>query len=455
MFAVMPQISQATVCVYPGTSFWRLRSICGRATLRRPARRCDYLLKGCAGALYSPVLGWAGLGLRGELFVQTFKQGVGIVIGTQSQNPAPGVFDQAPGLEYDLLHRRLLAAALGSMAHWCVFAEERILTNQTQDVHCHSSHCAAQKVGDKLATEQALQIHVGLELRMERLLRGMVFVQINDVLCRELLGRCLPPALQFVGVQQQRIAVLIDGALDQAQYAPRRVGIGFNAFERECLRPHAHPFTFSQVTPHGVCIRHTLGSDGFDRCYAGIPLADDGDLAGQGHSVTADLLHDVEGAKPRVGTKQKRQSGQLRGHYQNPLQGEFVRQLCMGVHALAQGRVRSYCSHIKRAGKEVVTSKLLNCIEVVFALLKQAQVGLKNVAVGDAADTYRELKINDITDFQAFYILPHERQSAIGGEVAGQFFDHKVGQVLAHLQGERCMRTKSLIFMRKSTYFDF
>lgn len=48
------------------------------------------------------MLGCAGLALRGELSVQPFKHGVGTVIGTQPQNPAPRVFDHAPGLEHDL-----------------------------------------------------------------------------------------------------------------------------------------------------------------------------------------------------------------------------------------------------------------------------------------------------------------------------------------------------------------
>jgi hypothetical protein len=39
-------------------------------------------------------------------------------------------------------------------------------------------------------------------------------------------------------------------------------------------------------------------------------------------------------------------------------------------------------------------------------------------------------------------------------EVVGQFFDQKVGHVVAHLLGEQYMRAKSLISMGKSTYFD-
>ena len=72
-------------------------------------------------------LGRAGLALRGELFVQTFKHGVGTVICTQTQNPTPGVFDHAPSLEHDLLHHCLHAPPLGRMAQWCVSRRWRLL----------------------------------------------------------------------------------------------------------------------------------------------------------------------------------------------------------------------------------------------------------------------------------------------------------------------------------------
>ena len=161
-------------------------------------------------------LGGAGFVLRCELPVQTLKHAVGTVIGPQPQNPATRMFDHAPGFEHDLLHHRLHAPPLGRMAQWRVFANERILANQAQDVHRHRSQSADQEVGVEFATGQALQIHVGLELGMELLVRGMVFVQIDDVLHRELVRQCCRPALQFVGGQQQRVAVLVDvGGVNQ------------------------------------------------------------------------------------------------------------------------------------------------------------------------------------------------------------------------------------------------
>jgi hypothetical protein len=80
-------------------------------------------------------------------------------------------------------------------------------------------------------------------------------------------------------------------------------------------------------------------------------------------------------------------------------------------------------------------------------LHQQAQVGLQNVAVGDATDTYREFTVNASPDIQSLHILPHQRQAGIGGEVVRQLFDNKVGHVLAHLQGEGHFTPKSLIYM--------
>jgi hypothetical protein len=120
-----------------------------------------------------------------------------------------------------------------------------------------------------------------------------------------------------------------------------------------------------------VGAKHTLGGSGLDGRAAGIPLDDEGDLARQSTCLSADLLHDFEGAQARVGTKQMRQ-------------GQFQ------------------------------------------AVAQRAQTG---VAFGDTTDTYPEFVVNARTYSQTFQILPDQRQSGIGGEVAGQLFDNKVGHV--------------------------
>ena len=96
----MPQISQVSACVYPGTPFWRAGLISGRVNSRLHVRRSDFEVLACCVPPSVPALRRAGLALRGELSVQPLKHGVGTVIGTQPQNPAPGVFDHAPGLEH-------------------------------------------------------------------------------------------------------------------------------------------------------------------------------------------------------------------------------------------------------------------------------------------------------------------------------------------------------------------
>jgi len=102
----------------------------------------------------------------------------------------------------------------------------------------------------------------------------------------------------------------------------------------------------------------------------------------------------------------------------------------MGVHALTQGRARGDCANVQAAGKEGIAPELLNGIEVVLALHQQAQVGLQNVAVGDATDSYGKFAVNQSVDAKALGILPNQRQTGVGGEIVGEFFDNKVGHVV-------------------------
>lgn len=94
------------------------------------------------------------------------------------------------------------------MAQWRVFANECVLTNQAQDVHCISGHCAEKEVGVKLAAGQLLQIHFSLEIGMKSLVRHLkqplkrmydkVFLQTNDILHGELLQQCRRPAFPLI-----------------------------------------------------------------------------------------------------------------------------------------------------------------------------------------------------------------------------------------------------------------
>lgn len=62
----------------------------------------------------------------------------------QAKNPAPGMPDHAGRLEYQLLHHRLDAPALGAVAHRRIGLVQSVLSNQTQQVH---RHCGLACVG--------------------------------------------------------------------------------------------------------------------------------------------------------------------------------------------------------------------------------------------------------------------------------------------------------------------
>lgn len=65
-------------------------------------------------------------------------------------------------------------SGLGARRCWFCAAE-------SQGVHRHCCERAGQEVGVEFGAEQALQVHIGLELGMKLLMRGMAFVQINDL----------------------------------------------------------------------------------------------------------------------------------------------------------------------------------------------------------------------------------------------------------------------------------
>jgi hypothetical protein len=151
----------------------------------------------------------------------------------------------------------------------------------------------------------------------------------------------------------------------------------------------------SESANQEVGVKHTLGGNGFDGRTAGMPLDGEGDFARQITRLSADLLHDLECAQARVGTKQKSQYGRPGGHRQDQRQFQLGLQ-CRVLLARAQGQFQ--------------------------AVAQRAQIG---VAVGDTTDTCREFVVGASTDSQTFKVLPDQRQSGIGGEVAGQFLDNK------------------------------
>ena len=154
----MLQNPRTSKCVYHRTPFWRAGPTAGRTTSYRHLRQRVFQTLACS-VPPSPELGRAGFKRRAELFVQTLKHGVGTLIGTQAQNPAPSVFDHAPGLEHDLLYHRLHAPSLGRMAQGCVFANECVLTNQAQNVYALVSASDGYFLGARVIHHKGVPVH--------------------------------------------------------------------------------------------------------------------------------------------------------------------------------------------------------------------------------------------------------------------------------------------------------
>jgi len=85
------------------------------------------------------------------------------------------------------------------------------------------------------------------------------------------------------------------------------------------------------------------------------------------------------------------------------------------------------------------TTSIVNGIEVVHALDQQAQVGIQNVAVGDATDSYGRFAVNYSADAKALGVLPSQRQIGVGREVVGEIFDNKVDHVVLTFWVNTCM----------------
>ena len=156
----MPQYPRNNAVRYPGTRILRSGRIFERVNTRRSVWRDDFGVNArCAAPLVLPESGFR-LALGSELTIQPLSHCIGIVVGTQTQNPTPRVLDHATRFEHDFLHHRLHAPSLGRMVQWRVLANQRLLANEAQDVHRNSRQGTNQKMGAKLATGQTLQIHI-------------------------------------------------------------------------------------------------------------------------------------------------------------------------------------------------------------------------------------------------------------------------------------------------------
>ena len=121
---------------------------------------------------------------------------------------------------------------------------------------------------------------------------------------------------------------------------------------------------------------------------------------------------------------------------------------------LSQSWARRYKGQIQCALEEGVVPKALDGVEVAFARAQQDQIGFEAFAVGHTR-AHGEFGIDQRIDIDALEIFANKSQASMGAQVIGQFFDNEVGHVRIHLLGEQYMRTKSLISIGKSTYFDY
>lgn len=242
------------------------------------------------------------------------------IVAPQAQHQLAGMADHARGFAHQLLEHRFDAPALGFVAHRRERLVQSVLANQAQQIHRHRSQLAHQIVGVKFARGQKLQIHVGLELRVKLLMRGVVTVQRYHLRRLKAGSQRGGPALQHVLGQEQRLAVLVDGALGQSVNAPRRTLFGAHTLQLQRLLPQAKALALALQTPSHTGVVALFGVNGLHGRDAGVPLDDEGHRTLTLIGLRGDGLHQFEGTKARIGAHQQRCVHQASGHGQDALQ---------------------------------------------------------------------------------------------------------------------------------------
>ena len=210
----------------------------------------------------------------GKLSVMPVKHRKAAVARAQAEHPTPGMADYAGRLVHHLLQHRSDTPALGRMAHGRIGLVQGVLSNQAQQVHCHGSKPADQVIGVKLAAGQALQVHIGLELGVKLLVRGVVGVQRHDLGRAEPPGQRRGPALQHVLGQQQSIAVLVDRALGKPVNAPGRIRRVADIDQIKRVLPDAFALARAQRLPGNARIARLVRGNRLNRDLARVSLDD-------------------------------------------------------------------------------------------------------------------------------------------------------------------------------------
>jgi len=264
-------------------------------------------LRGCVSTGRRP------LGPLGRLHAAkgALKHRKATVAARYPQHPAPCVADDARGLVHHLLHHRLDAPTQRRFAQRAVALMQRVLAHDAQQIHGQRRQRAHQVVGGKLARGQAVEIHVGFELGMKLLVRGMVSVQGDDLLRAELAAQRRGPALQHVLGQQHLLALFVEGALAQTVDAPQGALWALALLPLSHLNgvqfflPQALALTGAQLGPLGGRIGTALLGDALDRRGARVPLDQHIDAPLQRRRMAQCALEQRQRAKARVGTQQQ------------------------------------------------------------------------------------------------------------------------------------------------------
>jgi PAS domain S-box-containing protein len=128
----------------------------------------------------------------------------------EEQVPRPG--DELRPPVHDFLQYGLQATTHGRMSDRRQFADQPQLADQTQTVVGEHRDMQHRIVGIELARGQSFQIEVGLDLRMELLVRAVILVALDDPFGR--FDKARPPAFDLDFGFRQALPLLVDGPFD-------------------------------------------------------------------------------------------------------------------------------------------------------------------------------------------------------------------------------------------------
>ena len=156
----------------------------------------------------------------GQLSVEPAEDAQGRAAPAKGELEASAGANQPGGQVHQLLHDGAQASALGLVTHRGVGTEQGAQANPAQDVVGKLGAGQHQGIGGELAGRQTFDVEVGLELAVELLGGAVIGVQGDNVL--GIGPQTGPPAFDLDLGDQQLLAVLVDGALDDAHDAAKQ-----------------------------------------------------------------------------------------------------------------------------------------------------------------------------------------------------------------------------------------